>query len=103
MNMRIDMLYGFHAVGLPPRPMVWNGIMIVESWNVPGRKVFRRERGGYLNRWLIRVEAMQYDVIMDRVNNRIYVHPSQMPALRKAVGLPRDRRLDIVTLSNIGA
>lgn len=102
MNMRIDMLYGFHAVGLPPRPMVWNGIAIVESINVPGRKVFRRERGGYLNRWLIRVEAMHYDAIMDGINNRIYVHPSQMPALRKAMGLPRDRRFDIAMMSSLG-
>lgn len=66
--MTIDRLYGMQLCESP---------LMVEP------KV-GRVRGGYLNRWLIRgmVTTPARNAIVDRINNRIYMHPEMIRQLQ---------------------
>lgn len=57
------------------------GVPIIES-ELAVKVVERRVRGGYMNHWLIRAHVREPSMLVDRRNNRIYVHPALMPALR---------------------
>jgi len=63
-------------------PMLWNGIQIFEH-PLALKRVERRVKGGYLNRWLIREIAMVPCVMF--VGHALFVHPALMPSLRKQI------------------
>lgn len=61
------------------------GLRIIESPLLPIRWQVKRVRGGYMNRWLIRVEEPVLEYFVSEMQGAVYVHPLNMPAFREAI------------------
>lgn len=61
------------------------GLRIIESEIFPLKWCYTRARGGYKNRWLIRVQVPVPEYFVSGVLSAVYVHPLNMPALRDAI------------------
>lgn len=61
------------------------GLRIIESEILPIKWRYTRARGGYKNRWLIRVQEPVPEYFVSGILGAVYVHPLNMPALREAI------------------
>lgn len=61
------------------------GLRIIESPLLPLKWQVKRVRGGYMNRWLIRVEVPVPEYFVNGILGAVYVHPLNMPAFREAL------------------
>lgn len=61
------------------------GLRIIESPLLPLKWQVKRVSGGYMNRWLIRVEVPVPEYFVSGILGAVYVHPLNMPSLREAL------------------